>query len=144
MRRISSASTWYYKRALPLFIVAFLALHSLGVVSAVMNGREPRGVLMFPIVCAAIAYISWRLLVRPQSDKVCIDHDDVIVRNKGQEDRFPITNIVRVKSLRFRRPESIILTLRMPCKFGKEVQFIPKGRWVAIRPHPIAKELSRR
>ena len=81
-----------------------------------------------------------RWLVAPVADEVSLDGDDIIVRNKGQEDRFPLSNVIKAESFPI-WPEQIVLMLKAPCLFGREVIFLPPGRFWRLTSHPLAKEL---
>jgi hypothetical protein len=85
-----------------------------------------------------------RLLVFPLVDEVWIEDNQIIVRNRGAEERFPITNIMSVETPLFLNPERVVLTLKEPCGFGREIVFTPSLRWWHFSRHPIAEELIRR
>ena len=93
---------------------------------------------------AAFGYFLMRWLVFPLADEVLIEDDEIIVKNRGQEDRFPITNIMNVEASLFVNPERVVLMLKEPCGFGREIVFSPPTRWLHFSRHPIAEELIRR
>ncbi|MCI0379863.1 MAG: hypothetical protein L0215_19960 [Gemmataceae bacterium] len=76
-------------------------------------------------------------------DQVWLAGEELIVRNRGDEDRFPVTNIINVEAS-LGNPERITLILREPCRFGREILFIPPTRWWPLSRHPLADELIRR
>lgn len=88
----------------------------------------------------AFGYILMRWLVFPLADEVWIDGVDMVVRNNGYEERFPVTNILHVKLSLFRNPERITLTLKEPCAFGRKIAFMPRCCFGILR-HPIVEEL---
>jgi hypothetical protein len=110
----------------------------------VSDGRAPFGALGCPIAAGLFLYALWRSLLAPQMDKVCIDDDELVINNRGQQDRVPLINIVSVVNYRLRRPESVVVRLKAPSKFGSEVSFMPNARWMPIDPHPIVEELMHR
>jgi len=110
------------------------------------TGFPPTGfpsMLLIPITIAAGSYILMQGMVFPLVDAVMIDEDMIVVRNRGQEDRFPITQSINVKASKFENPERIVLTLKDPCRFGREIIFLPPGRWWLFSRHPLVEELIR-
>jgi hypothetical protein len=143
-RRLSSKLTWWYKRGFPIYLFAFIALFTLFVILAGVNQPVPAPVYLFPAVMAVFGYVLLRWLVFPLADEVFLSDDQIIVRNGGEEDSFPITNIINVEASLMVNPERITLTLREPCRFGREVIFSPPVRWWPFTRHPLAEELIRR
>lgn len=145
MRRISSPWTWWYKRGFPILWFGFLALCVLLVALAAPGQQAPPEMVLVPAGMALFGYVLMRWLVFPLADEVYLSDDLVIVRSGAEEDSFPITNIINVESSRMMHPERITLTLREPCRFGREVVFSPPTRWgLALTRHPLADELIRR
>jgi hypothetical protein len=144
MRRISSKLTWWLKKAFPVFWFGFTGLFIFVGGFEVILQQAPAFLLLPPFVLAAFGYVMMRWLVFPLADEVWIDGDDIVVRNNGYEDRFPITNIINVENSRFMNPERITLTLKEPCALGSEIVFSPLERLLKITRHPLAEELIRR
>ena len=86
-------------------------------------------------------YVLMRFLIFPLMDEVWIDEDQIVIKNREEEDSFPLQNIVNVESSIRLNPERIILTLREPCKFGSRITFEPPFRWWRFTKHPLAAEL---
>jgi hypothetical protein len=74
-------------------------------------------------------------------DEVWMAGDMIVVKNRGQVDGFPISNILNVDTSFFSNPERIVLTLREPSLFGREIVFSPPRRLWPFCRHPIASEL---
>jgi len=145
MRKISTSLTWWHKRAFPAIMFGFLGVWTLAVLPAVINGQIPVLFLLAPFGMAIYGYILMRWLVFSLVDEVLIDEESIVVRNNGDEDRFPITNIINARASLFTSPEQIVLTLREPCRFGEKIVFSPELRWrMPYTPHPFADELMRR
>jgi hypothetical protein len=144
MRRISSSLTWWHKKAFPVFWFGFLGVWTSAWTVGVIRGEaEPAGLLVGAFL-AALGYFLMRFLIFPLADEVFIDNDEIVVRNRSREDRFPILNIINVESSQFVNPERVTLMLRHPCIFGSEIAFEPGFRWWRFGRHPIAEELIRR
>ena len=77
-------------------------------------------------------------------DEVWIDGDDLIVRNRGEEERFAITNIVDVEGSYMMSPEHIGIILEPPSRFGRWIRFAVPLRLFMFGTHPIAQELAER
>ena len=143
MRQISSKSTWRYKTVYPAVSFGFLALWTAGLIAAVLAGSVPGGLLVVPPVLAVFYYLMLRWLVFPLMDEVWIDGDDLIVRNRGEEERFAITNIVDVEGSYMMSPEHIGIILEPPSRFGRWIRFAVPLRLFMFGTHPIAQELAR-
>ncbi len=145
MRRISSRLTWWYKKAFPTCWFGFFGLCTLILIAGVIEQKAAVVSLLAPLGMAVVGYLFMRWLIFPLVDAVWIDETDLVVRNGGAEDRFPLTNVIDVENPRFMNPERVILMLNEPCRFGREIVFLPPTRsaWRFSR-HPIAEELIRR
>src|SRR5436305_1875584 len=126
MERLSSAWTWWHKTAFPRLWFGFLGLSALVLIPAVVQQRVPPETLLIPVGMAAFGYALMRWLrVFALADEVWLDGDQVVVRDRGDEDRFPLSRIDRVSATVLTNPERITLSLREPCRFGREVVFVP-------------------
>jgi|SRR5579862_1536112 len=104
---------------------------------------KERFLILIPLAMGVFGYVLCKVLVFPLADEAYIDGDDIVIRNRGDEDRFPISNIINVDASMMINPERITLTLREPCKFGDEIVFSPPARIGMFLRHPLAKELIR-
>src|SRR5579863_4825606 len=107
MRLISSKSTWCYKRAFPGIWFGFLALAVLVLVRGVVDGSSAAGWLLIPLGMMALGYAMLRSLVFRMMDAVWIDGDDLVVRKRDEEDRFPMSHFVDVDHTFLVGPEHI-------------------------------------
>jgi hypothetical protein len=144
MQRISSSWTWWHKKAFPVLWFGFLGVFTMGWIPGVVRQEVPAATLLIPLSMSIFGYVLFRALVFGLVDEVWIDDDHLVVRNRGAEDRFPITNIVNVDGSFMTNPERITLTLRAPSQFGNEIAFSPPHRWWPFGRHPVAKDLIRR
>lgn len=144
MRQMSSKLTWWHKKASPALFFGIIGLVTAEFIPAVINGSVPGEVLFIPLILAVFGYVMMRWLVFPLLDEVWIDGDDLIVRNRGEEERFPITNIIDVEGSYFMSPEHIGIILEPPSRFGKWIRFAAPLRLLPFGTHPIAQELADR
>ncbi len=144
MRRISSRMTWWNKRALPALLtlafappVAFIAVN-------VFTGRSPEEAVLIPGIAAVFGIVMMLYFGCPTVDEVWIDGDDLVVRNRGDEDRFPIAHIIDVEGSYMMSPEHIGIILQPPSRFGKKIRFAAPYRFFMFGTHPVAQELADR
>lgn len=147
MRVISSHWTFFYKRIFPLLWFGFLAFFIIsGLLVRDQAALDPRFLLM-PAVMAVFGYFVLRALVFDLADEVVDAGDALIVRKAGDEARIALADIVNVDSSMFMNPPRIVLTLRTPCRFGREIAFSPlanRSLFAPFAPNPTAKELIER
>lgn len=143
-RRISSSSTWWHKRAFPLIWFAFLGVFIVGMTPLAMMGKFPAPMLVMPVAMMAFGYYLFRALLWPLADEVWWDGDELVVRNGGDEEWIAIDNVVNIDSTPFVNPEQVRLTLREPCRFGREIVFMPPMRFWPFGRHPLVRELMQR
>jgi len=141
MRLISRPSCWFDKMAVPTFCLVFIALAVFQMITA---GYAIWLSLLLGACSAAVLYLLFRRLVLPMLGEVWIDGDDLVVRNYGQEDRFPIANVVDLKASVGVSPEDIWLTVNPPSRFGQKIHFVPPHRWLLIGYHSVVQELIER
>ncbi len=94
MQRISSRMTFYYKRVFPFIMLGFVALF-IGVPVAA-GAAPPLPMLLFPIFFLVIGYFIAKKLIFDLVDEAWDAGDALIIRNKGQEDRIPLSAIMNV------------------------------------------------
>jgi hypothetical protein len=137
MRQISYEMTSYFKKLIPALWLGMLA----GVVVLMTIEGQGDTAIFFAVCGTAVMYLLLRRLIFPMMDTVWVDGDDLVISNRGEEDRFPIANIVNVEGSLIARPEHIRLTVRPPSRFGQTICFWPPFRWLPVGSHPVAREL---
>jgi hypothetical protein len=145
MRKIYSSSTFLMKRVFPVVWFGFVTFFLVMAIQGHIRGGAPIFIVIVPLFMLVIGYVVMKMLVFDLMDEVYLSDGDeqVVVRNRGEEDRFPVTNILNVDSSTMANPERITLTLRQPCKFGDSVTFSPPKRWWPFTRNPLALELIR-
>jgi hypothetical protein len=144
--RISSALTPFYKRAFPLLLFGIVVV----VVTAVLQDEAAQGTLPFfamPILLmGTVWFFVFRKLIWDLVDEVEDHGDYLIVRNRGEEERIALTNIMNISASSFINPPRVTLRLVKPGRFGSEVTFSPTKRFT-LNPfarHPVVDELIER
>src|SRR5215471_19493409 len=113
MRRISSRTTFWYKRIFPIIWFGLLALFiTIGVFSSTFgNGTQLVPFIVMPAVMALIGYAIMKKLVFDLVDEVWDDGATLIVKDKGREDRIALSNIMNVSYSQFLNPPRVTLML---------------------------------
>jgi hypothetical protein len=141
MRKISTSLTFINKRVFPGLWFGLLAFFTCLALTGVFLRGEPIFILLVPIALAVIGYAVMRTLIFDLMDEVYLDGDDLVVRNRGDEERIPLAHVINVNATLMTNPERITLTLSEPSQFGSEITFSPLHRWWPFSRHPLAKEL---
>lgn len=142
MRRISSRTTFLYKRLFPMVWFGFLAFF-------ILMGLRARGSVVLPAILgpaamAIFGYFLMKKLIFDLVDEVWDTGDELIVKNKGREDRIPLSAVVNVSYSAFTSPPRVTLTLRDGGVLGREITFCPPVRFVPFSKSPIINELIER
>ena len=127
-KRISSRSTFFLKRLLPLLWLALLLVVVLASTGAArLSGHAPPLALLLgaPLIVALFIYVLLRRLVLDLADAVFDEGDALRVRFGDEEERIPLANIINISFAGITNPPRATLTLREPCRFGREVTFAP-------------------
>ena len=149
MQRLSSPSTFFYKRVFPVFwfglVAAFLAI---GVMVALQRQGDRALPATMPVLVAVVGFAVFRRLIFDLVDEVWLDGEQLVVKNRGESSRIELANVVNVNCTTLTHPPRVTLMLRTPSRIlGNEVTFMPKGTrglLAAFRPNPIAMDLIRR
>jgi hypothetical protein len=140
MRRISSRTTFWYKWLFP--IIWFGAMAAFAGNALLRN--DPAQFLPFiivPVLMAVFGYVIMRKLVFDLVDEVWDDGTSLIIRNRGEEDRVPLSNIMNVSYSPLINPPRVTLTLRQPSNFGSEISFSAPVRFVPFAKSPVIEDL---
>jgi hypothetical protein len=146
MRRISSRTTFVYKRILPLLFFGIVSLFiAFVIVGGLRSGQNPPlPVLIVPVLAAAFIYFVMKRLIFDLVDEVLDAGDALIVRNRGQEDRIALSDITNVNYTPLVSPPRVTLSLRRASVFGAEVTFCAPTRFVPFSSSPVINELIQR
>jgi len=146
MRRISSRTTFWYKRVFPIVWFGVLALFiTVGVFSSAFgNGTQLVPFIVMPAVMAVIGYVIMKKVVFDLVDEVWDDGAALIVRDKGREDRIALSNIMNVSYSPLMNPPRVTLMLRQPSNFGSEITFSAPIRFAPFAKSPVIEDLIRR
>lgn len=146
MRLISSRATVHYKRVLPIFWFAILALAVVGVALSAPAPRAPAvlSVGSLAAILAAIGYLIFRRLVFDLVDEVWDDGAALVVRNGGREDKIALTDIADIHYTVAINPPRVTLSLKRPGSFGTTVAFCAPLRFIPFMTSPAIDALIAR
>lgn len=150
MQRLSSPSTFFYKRVFPVFWFGFLALWTVGWTcgSLLTHNLTMLAVLPGPVIMAFFGYWLFKTLLFDLVDEVWLDGNQLVVKSRDESSRIDLANVVNVNASTMTSPPRITLMLRTDApRLGNAVAFMPAGRsglLAAFKPNPIATDLIRR
>jgi hypothetical protein len=150
MQRLSSRSTFFFKRVFPAFWFGFLTLWIVGWTCGALVSHHLKmlAVLPGPVIMALFGYALFKWLLFDLVDEVWLEGEQLLVRNKGEQARIPLANVMNVSASVMVSPPRITLSLRTESSlFGKNISFVPMGRtgfFSAFKPDPIATDLIHR
>lgn len=150
MQRLSSRSTFFYKRVFPVFWFGIVALGAVVAGTAVLGAHRPVvwPSLAVPVVMGIVGFTLFRRLLFDLVDEVWLDGNELVVVQGGERTRVPLTNVMNVNSSVMTNPPRITLMLRMESsRLGKTVSFMPsgpRGFLSGFKPDPIATDLIQR
>jgi hypothetical protein len=150
-KKLSSSSTAFWKKVFPALWFGFLALF---LVLALTRGAVVNGSVMFlivPCVMVVMGYLLFRNLLWNLVDEVYDCGDFLLIKNRGQEHRVPLTDIMNVDAPTTVRPPRITLRLKnlsAAGSLGSEVSFSPRTQQLnpfnPFAKNPIAEDLIQR
>jgi hypothetical protein len=141
-----SSSVFFLKRVFPLIWCGFLAFFAATVVITRSEGPDvPWPVLFMPLAMLVFGYVLMKKLVWDLADEVTDEGDHLLVRFGDRQERIALSNIINVGYTVLVNPPRVTLTLRVPCRFGREVSFCPpRRRYALFSKNPIITELIER
>jgi hypothetical protein len=143
MRRISSKSTFLYKRIFPIFWFGLLTLF-FGISVFTLSRSNQTAALPFlimPIVMMVFGYFIMKKFIFDLVDEVWDDGDALVVKNRDQTDRIALTDIKNVNYAALINPPRVTLSLRRPTVFGDNVTFCAPLRFMPFATSPIIDDL---
>ncbi len=146
MQRLSSRSTSFHKRVVPVVLIGVLVVLALVGIAGGWSGPKAPPPLFFVIAVLGIGagLFYFRKLVAGLVDEVWDDGDALIVRNKGEEDRIRLSDIINVSYAPVGNPPRVTLRLRAPSRFGDSVSFAAPANVVPFTESPLIEQLITR
>jgi hypothetical protein len=135
MTKISSKSTFFYKRIFPILWFGFIAVF---VAITIISGVVAKSImfLIMPLFMIIIGVIVMKKLVWDLADEVYDCGDTLLVRSRGGEQRVALSNIMNVSATTYMNPPRVTLRLVSGGRMGREISFTPAA---AFTLNPFAK-----
>jgi hypothetical protein len=145
MCRISSRWTFIQKKVFPLLLFGSLALFVLMVsLEMIRRHRVDPTFYIVSAIMAGVWYVILKMFVLNLADEVWDADDALIIKNKGQEERIPLSEIMNVSYSVHVNPTRVAFMLHRPGRFGREVSFSPEVSWNPFARNPLIEELITR
>lgn len=147
MRRLSSRTTFWYKRVFPVIWFGFLALFvTVSIVASLTTASAALDPLFFimSVGMAAFGYFFMKKFIFDVVDEVFDAGDTLLVKNGGRDDRIALSDIKNVNYSPLMSPPLVTLSLRKPSVFGDKVSFCAPIQLIPLFNHPIIDELIER
>jgi hypothetical protein len=133
------------KRVFPVFWFGSLAFFVIaGFLDRSSDSSPPLPFLFVPLAMAIFGYVLLKKMVFDLADEISDAGDYLLIRFGRVQDQVDLANIINVSYTVMVNPPRVTLTLREPCRFGKEVSFSPPVRWLAFSKSPVIAELIER
>jgi hypothetical protein len=146
MGRISSRTTFYYKRIFPIVWFGFLAVFlTVSVFNGLNTGRyPPLPFFIGPVIMTVFGYFVMKKLIFDLVDEVVDLGDTLLIKNGNQEERVALSDIMNVNYSALVSPPRVTLSMRKPSKFGAQITFCAPIRFVPFATSPAINGLIAR
>jgi hypothetical protein len=150
MQRLSSPSTFFYKRVFPAFWFGFLGIFIIPWTGIGFTEHTARLVpsLLMPLSMAIFGFVLFKRVIFDLVDEVWLDGEYLVVKNRREPTRIALRDVINVNASTMTNPPRITLMLRTESsRLGKTVSFMPigpRGFFSAFRPNPVATDLIHR
>ena len=142
MRRLSSKTTFFYKRIFPIVWFGILVVVLCGGLIAGISGRRTALMLvLIPIFMAAFGYFMMKTLVWDLFDEVYDEGTTLLFRDGNKEVRVSLKDIKNVSYSTMTSPPRVTLSLRYRSELGNELSFSPPATWIPFKKNRDIEEL---
>lgn len=128
MKRLSSKTTFIYKKLFPLFWFGFLTIILCVGLLVNIKGNVPGPVIMLiviPIGMMVFGYLLMKKFFLDLIDEVYDLRTDLLFRNKGMEFLVNLKDIKNVSYKTLVNPPRVTLSIRYQTEIGDELSFSP-------------------
>jgi len=131
MKRLSSKSTFIYKKLFPLFWFGLVIIFSCVGLLATIKENGPGIILIVGAIGMGIfGYFFLRKCFLDLIDEVYDEETDLLFRNKGMEFRVSLRDIKNVNYTTLVNPQKVTLSIRYQTQMGDELSFSPLWSWI--------------
>jgi hypothetical protein len=136
MKRLSSKTTFIYKKLFPLFWFGFLTIILCVGLLVNIKGNVPGPVIMLiviPVGMMVFGYFLMKKFVLDLIDEVYDLGTDLLFRNKGMEFLVNLQDIKNVSYKTLVNPPRVTLSIRYQTEIGDELSFSPPLSWIPFK-----------
>lgn len=144
MRRLSSRTTFFYRRVFPAIWFGGILVFAAGCSLAGVSGPPALLLLLIVPVVTVVCYFIYKRLDIDLVDEVLDDGNALVIRNGQEEARIPLPEIIDVSYSRFVYPRDVTLSLRTSSVFGNRIRFYMPIRIGPFATIPMIDELIER
>lgn len=147
MKKLSSRSTFFYKRIFPVIWFGFIGLFLFSALYADRrHSNSGADVMLFivPVLMTVIGYFIMKNLVFDLIDEVYDEGASLLFKNNGKTVRVNLTDIKNVSYSVMVNPPRVTISLRHKTEFGDELSFSPPGSLIPFKKNPDITDLINR
>ena len=134
MKKLSSKTTFIFKKLFPLLWFGFLIIFLCVGLFANIAGNGPGFMfIVIPIGMMVFGYFLMKKLVWDLLDEVYDEGTTLLFRNKGAEFRVNLKDIKNVSYTTMMNPPRVTLSIRYQTELGDELSFSPPASWVPFK-----------
>jgi len=106
---------------------------------------EPE-LVFFPVLMLCVVSLVFYVIFHGLVDEVWDDGDALVIKNKGQQIRVPLAEIINVSYSQLSNPPRVTLMLRNLTLLGREISFVPVRTyaWGFFPKNEVMDELIQR
>ena len=130
MKKLTSKTTFLYKKLFPFIWFGFLSIFLCVGLFANISGDGP-GIMfvVIPICMIVFGYFLMKKLVWDLIDEVYDEGTALLFRNRGKEFRVNLKDIKNVSYATMINPPRVTLSIRYTTELGDELSFSPPASW---------------
>ena len=145
MIKISSQSTYFNKRILPILSLAFFVAFTAPFIFQTLTGDIPRDKAVFVFIFIFFGGVAglflYLYLFHPLLDEVYYDNKSLLVKNGKTELVIPFDEVQDIAYSANSRPPRVIITLYEFNQFGIELYFLPPTSLFPLEKTPEVEDL---
>ena len=142
MKKLSSRSTFFYKRIFPVLWFGFIGVFFLVSISA--QSKQNEFDIMFivaPILMAVVGYFIMKKFVFDLIDEVYDEGSSLLFKNSGIVVRVSLRDIMNVSYSLTVNPQRVTLSLRYQTELGDKLSFTPPISLIPFKKNRDIEEL---
>jgi hypothetical protein len=144
MKKLSSKSTFFFKRIFPAIwfgFIVFFILTALYADDRYGNGSADIMLFVVPVFMAVVGYFVMKNLVFDLIDEVYDEGSSLLFKNKGKSVRANLTDIKNVSYSVMVNPPRVTISLRLKTEFGDELSFSPPASLIPFKKNQDIMDL---